>query len=307
MALSTFAAQGADQIYQSGPESLALESWAILAGSISHYSKQVTTVSQGAEPIPMTWTVSGQLTRPINLKGPAAAAPVSFSKEERSRLVPSDPSIPVWQLSYDEIAPSDLAVLFFRGDPAKPSITVLPSRANSHDLVALLREIIPIQAIQDSAQQTAAWLQCLEQSRSEEGRKSSLRSLVRANTPWPKLAHALEHVMAEPVSSPNMRTFVFGIVAFAVMKESFASDQLQAVDFLCREFVAEQNPRTALQFILNLKLLLRFTGQKEGRNARLPLEQRIIGALKRRLSIGRIPPELEEQYRQIQAAHPGTL
>jgi hypothetical protein len=303
MALTGFAAPNADQIYQSGPESLAAESWAIVAGPITHYSKQITSASEGAEPIPLTWTVSGQLAQPIQLKGTVPSHPLVFSREERSPLVPQDPSVPAWQLSYGELAPGDSTVLFFQGDRTKPVITVLPSGADSGDLIALLQAILPIQAIKDPAQQTTTWLQYLEEPHSQdEGRKAALRSLIKAKVAWPKLAAALGRN-----SSPDIRTFVFGIVAYAVMRERFGADQPQAVDFLCREFAVEQNPRIALQYVLTLKLLLRYTAQEEGKHDRLPLEQRIVDALKQRRSMAPLTPELAEQYKQIQAAYPGIL
>jgi hypothetical protein len=105
----------------------------------------------------------------------------------------------------------------------------------------------------------------------------------------------------------TIKPFAFGIVTFGVVSENFYADQEQAVNFLCREFIAERNSRIALQYILSFKLLLRYTLEEPGRASRLPLGRQIIDALKRRAAEVPLSPEITEQYRQIQAAHPGIL
>jgi hypothetical protein len=305
MTLTGFAAQGADQIYQSGPETLAASSWAIAAGTITQYSKQIKSSSGGTDPIPLTWTVTGRLKDPLQLKGEASGNALAFSRDERSLFVPQDNSLPEWQLDYGDIEPGDSVVLFFQGDPASPNITVLPSGADSRDLIDLLHRILPVQSLEDPTLKMAAWLRLLEQHGSpDEVRKAALRSLIRANAAWPKLAGALEKVMAEP--DPGVHTFVFGIVTFAEMNERFGDEQPQALDFLCRQFVSEKSPRIAMQYVLNIKLLLSYTSRKDEKE-RVPLQRRISEALKQRRSQAPLTAELAEQYKQIQAAYAGIL
>ena len=305
MAFSGFAAQGADQIYQSGPESLALEATAIVAGPVSGYTKQVISSSRGTAPIPLTWSISGRIDQVRILKGASIEPGIPFVRQERSLLVPPDTAVPEWYAEYDNLEPGDLAVLFLTGDPANPQTIPLPSGSGPRDLAGLLSEIVPIQAVQDHAAQTDAWLHYLATARSDQGRKAALRSLVSLNVTWAKLAPTVEFLMGG--SGPAMRVFIFGIVAFAVMKEKFGPQQLDATDFLGRQFVGQADPDVALGYVLNLKLLLSFTSQTAGRASRAPLEARIVSALKRRAAAGPLPPELGEQYRQIQASYPGLL
>lgn len=305
MTMTVFAGSAADQIYQSGPESLAVKSWLIVTGRVTHYSKLATSASAGAEPIPLTWVVSGQIEQPVAIKGVAPTSPIPFSTEGRSPIAPANPAIPTWQADYGELMPGETAVLFFQGSSEKPTVTALPAGKDSTALVALLEDIVRIQQ-SAAAEQTAAWLDYLRSTSSDEARKAALRELVRLKTPWSSLAPVLEPQIKDPAASPDFRSFLFGIVTFAVTHEVFAAPRTDAVQFLCREFVATQNPRLLLHYILNLKLLLSYTSQSEGRQGRLPLEKQIVEALNERASIAPLPPELAEQYRQIHATHPAV-
>lgn len=301
--MTVFAGPAADQIYQSGPETLATKSWLIVTGRVAHYSKLVTSASAGAEPIPLTWVVSGQIEQPVAIKGVAPTSPMTFSTEGRSPIAPANPAVPVWQADYGELVPGETAVLFLQGPSENPTVTALPAGKDSTALIALLEDIVRIQQ-SATAEQTAAWQDYLRSARSDEARKAALRELVRLRTPWSSLAPVLEPLVKDPTTNADVRGFIFGIVTFAVIHEVFAAPRTDIVQFLCREFVTTQNPRLLLHYILNLKLLLTYTGQSEGRQGRLPLEQKIIEALNERASIGPLPPELAEQYRQIRATHP---
>jgi hypothetical protein len=306
MLMTGFAAQSADQVYQSGPESLALSSWSIVAGPVSSYTRQVTTSSQGTEPIPLTWSISGRVDQPQVLKGAPVSPGLSFLRPERSIIVPPDPAVPAWQRDYENLDSNDLVVLFFEGDRAQPKITPLPSGKGSRDLVSLIREIVPIQAIQKPDERTDAWLKYLAATGSNEGRKVALRSLLGLQAPWPKLAPPLEFLMGGARVDADMRAYIFGCVTFAVMKEKFGPQQLDATEFLGRQLIAEGNPQITLQYVLNLKLLLRFTSEASQAATRAPLQARIADALKRRAARG-LTPEVSEQYKQIQAAYPGLI
>ena len=147
-------------------------------------------------------------------------------------------------------------------------------------------------------------MRALKNARTDEAQKAALRSLAGFGTPWSTLAPVLEQVVANPATSLDIRGFIFGIVTFQVRQEKFGLQQREAVQFLCREFLAVKDTRLLLGFVLNLKLLLHYTGQSEGRQGRLPIERLIIEALKQRKSMGSMPAEIVEQYQDIEETHP---
>ena len=61
MAISVFGAQGTEQIYQTGPESLAAEAFSIVTGPVSGYATHILSISGGDAPIALTGTVSGRV------------------------------------------------------------------------------------------------------------------------------------------------------------------------------------------------------------------------------------------------------
>src|SRR5262247_686398 len=83
-------ASRADHIYRIGPETLAAESFAVLTGPVSRYSKQTLQMSQpGPDGFPLRWTVSGRLEAPQVIKGrPPSTGVVPFIRQEQSAMLP---------------------------------------------------------------------------------------------------------------------------------------------------------------------------------------------------------------------------
>jgi len=304
MAISVFGAQGTEQIYQTGPESLAAEAFSIVTGPVSGYATHILSISGGDAPIALTWTVSGRVDEVRNLKGGPKVSGITFTRQERSHVIPADPDTPNWRLEYGDLQREDRVVVFFTGDPEHPTIDAIPSGQGARDLASLITDIVPIQAIAGEADQMEAWLRYLAASRSDNGRKAALRVLLSLKVPWPKLNPFVDFLMGGAGVSPQMRGYVFGIVTFAVMKGKFETHDLEAVEFLGRHFVSETNPQTALEFVLNLKTLLNFASQDA---TGTPLASRIADALRRRASGGPLPPAVAGQLREIHAAHPGVF
>jgi hypothetical protein len=292
----------ADDIFRTGLESLALESWAIVAGPIAEYSKQVTSHSQDGS-MALAWKVTGRLAQPFSLKGSIPANLDAFSREEEAFTWSIRPMPPDWQLM-NYLQPNEMAVLFFRGDRSHPSVTVLPGGADPNNLVALLQDIISIQAILDKGQQKKAWLHYLQHAGFDEGRMVALRSLLHLFPTWPDLSPILERMMIASASNSRMKGFLFGIIAFAIMNEKFTDNHIEALDFLCRNFIVEKDSRIALSYILHMKFMLHFTTQEANRQHHLALKHRIVDALKRRAALEPLPPELAEQFKEIRAAYP---
>lgn len=309
MTSSALDTQRADAIYRHGPETLAARAHAIYAGPIARYSKQVTEMSQpGPDGFPLKWVVSGRIEQPAVLKGaPPAGGMAPFIRAEQSGMLPQPPLLAAWERELGDLQPGGEVLLFFQGDPAKPSLTVLPAQAGEAGLAARVREFVALQAQADPARRSAAWLAYLQSTPHDEGRKAALRALLAAPTPdWTALQGALQAVLAAP-SGAALRPYATGIVAFGVMQEQWGTHQADAIDFLCRQFSAIQNADTALNQLLTLKLVLNHLSDEATAAVRRPLQQRVLQCLKQRAAAGPLPPGLAQQYEQLRASHPGQL
>lgn len=302
MSKTAYAATSASEIYQRGLETLVAESRVMVAGRVGHYEKTVTSSSAGAEPIPLTWRVSAQLEQPQAIKGMPPPSPIAFVRAEQSPLLPPAAGMPN-SLEQGDLSADGVAVLFYQGAAESPAL-VLPGGDDSSVRLELLKEIVAIQAMPNAAEQSAAWLACLGRNRSDEARRVALRSLLHLDVAWPILAPAAERLMADPSTDLATRSFLFGIVTFALVHGRFAAQRDDAARFLCQAFLGARDDRLSLQYLLQLKLLLRYADQEDMRQKRLPLRQQIVAALKQRATQGNMSPELQEQYRQIRATHP---
>ena len=306
--------QRADHIYRMGPETLTAHSFAVYAGPVARYSKQVTEPSP-PEPgaVPLTWVVSGRLEQPEVLKGqPPRAGAVPFIRQEQTDEIPPRRAVASWERALGHLQAGADAVLFFEGDPSKPVLTVLPdsrsNRAADPGLAALVRDIVGIQSRPGEAAQISAWLAYLRTARSDDARQAALRSLVASkSTDWPLLQPALQTLLASLPPAAGMRSFVTGIVAFGVMQQRWGTQQPDAVDFLCRQFEATQDDGLAVHQLLTLKLVLNHLSDEATAVQRQPLRQRIFQSLKQRAASGPLAPAVQQQYEQIRAAYPGQV
>ena len=309
MAVEALDASRADHIYRIGPETLAAASFAVVTGPVSRYTKQIVEASQpGPDGFPLRWTVSGRLEPPQIIKGrPPTTDVVPFIRQEQSGMLPQPATVAAWERDLGDLGPADEALLFFLGDPARPSLKVVPSRDPATGLAALVRRAVVIQAMPDPAQRLAAWLAYLAAAPSDEARQASLRALVASGAAWPQLAPALEALAARADVTPGMRAYAAGIVAFGVTNDRWGDRQLEAVDFVCRQFEAAREPWLALHQVLTLKQVLAYTAEGAGDPARVAVRRRIMDALRRRAAAAPLPPELDAQYREIRDSYPGDL
>lgn len=299
----------ADHVYGMGPETLVAQSFAIITGPVSGYSKQIVESSQpGPDGFPLRWVVSGRIARPEVIKGKVASGEaVSFTRPEQSGMLPQPPTLSAWEREQGDLMPADDALLFFLGDPAKPTVKVVPSRDADAGLAALVRRIVRIQALPDPSQRNAAWLAYLQAARSEEAQRASLRQLMANRTAgWAQLQPVLSALLVRSDLSEQIRAFTAGIIAFGVVNGRWREQQLDAVDFVCRQFETAGAPWLALQQMLTLKQLLAYASSDHADPARLQLRQRIVQSLRRRAAAP-LPPELDAQYRQLRDAFPGEL
>jgi hypothetical protein len=293
-----------DDAFVKGPETVVQAASVIVAGPISHGSKQVERYSQpGPNGFPLEWTFTGQLEHPTVLKGERLPEPIQFSKREISVFVPLSDSSPGWERSYGELSPNGRVVLFFgQGQPATMTEAV-PSGSGEQDLITLVRDVVAIQAINKPGVQVRRWMDYVKTTLSDQGRKAALRSLVHSDIQWPEFESVVMSLLENPLYSRDIRAFTFAIIAFSLRQRHWHASTLDAVDRLCKVFADETETRLALQYILSLKVLLRYYDADRDLGPRV--RQKIMSGLASRQSRGLVDdPDLREQYRQI--GHPAT-
>jgi hypothetical protein len=301
-----YATNRADEIYTTGPEIVTAHAEGIIAGPVSAYSREVLSTSEppGPDAIPLQWTVSGRVDNPVALKGPATGS-VSFTRAEGSILIADTLEIPSWERAYGDVHPTGQVVLFLGDDPAKP-LLVVPSGEGELDLLSLVRDVVAIQTRPPGAQ-LDAWLTFLDASKTASGREAALRSLVHMNADWKRVRPGLDRLLANHLLDDRMRAFAVGIVVFGLTKNKWAQDQAPVAEFLGRQLATARSPSLALQYVLQMKLALRYAMEEAARDARAPVRTQIVAALLRNESALSTSPQVAEQYRQIRAAYPGLL
>lgn len=299
-----YGAKRADEIYTVGPETITARATQIVAGLVSVYSKRVLSTSEPSGPtaIPLKWIVSGRVGNPAQLKGSKVGA-VSFTRAEQSVLVPDTGDRQLWELDYGAVCEGGQVVIFLGTDPANPVLRAVPSASEDLDLASLVRDIVAIQSKPGTAK-LDAWLAYLLTAQNDHGREAALRSLVQMDADWKQMRPALDRMMSTSHLSERMSGFAFGIVVFGLMGEKWEQDQISVAEFLTRQFESPRTPKLELQYILSLKLALKFTMEDAARGAREPLRKLIINSLRRAEPIASKMPGVAEQYRQIRATYP---
>lgn len=297
----------ADEIYRSGPENLVAQSSTILAGPISQFAKEVQSRSQGGDDsIPLKWVISGILEKPQILKGEAPAQAIRFSRSEQSLILPRDRSQAAWEQAYGELAP-DGQVVIFLGDKSPESILkVLPSGAGEQNLIRLVKDIVQIQAVADQPERLKRWLSYVDNSPSDIGRKAALRSFIAEGGQWAQLAPILERLLTNSQLSRDFQAFAFGIVAFNVIQEKWGDARDEVLQFLCRRFSEEREPRLAIQYVYSLGLIFNYCDDENFRRQRRVVRQTLERCLEERRSLvaGDSPDRsLEEQYQALRAKY----
>lgn len=306
MAASLFATGRAYETFTSGPETLVAKSPIILVGRVAALSKRVVSTSTPAGPdaIPLKWIVTGRVDNPTALKGSSGSTMVNFSREEQSPFLPPARNGEEWEAEYGDFGEGDSVVLF--GGPQHFPAKALPSGVGERDLASLVRDIVSIETGTKGDRQRA-WLTYLDDARFDESRKSALRALVQMPIEWKALAPALDHFWDRASLSAGVRAFSFGIVVYGLTQERWKADQVSVADFLVRRFEAEENPKLVLQYVLHLKLALKYSLQGHEKGVLEPVPKRIADALRRREPIVSRMPDIAEQYRQIRATYPGLI
>lgn len=305
MAIALFASGRAEEIFIKGPETLVARSTTIVAGPVSNFSKQVLSTSEppGPDAMPLKWVIAGHLDNPTVLKGSAPGS-VSFSFQEQSLLLPPARDREPWEDDYGEFQSGDRVVLF--GGAGKFPTTVLPSGSGDRDLISLVRDIVAIQEGK-KGEPNEAWLSYLNDAPLEEGRKAALRTLVQEHIEWNRLAPRLDGLFLNRSFSDAMRSFSFAILVYGLTRDDWKADQASIADFLARQFESEGKPKLLLQYILSLKLVLKYSTGKDDKISGELVTKRITACLKKKEQSVSGIPEMVEQYRQIRSTYPSLL
>ena len=308
MPMANAIAQQADEIFRTGPETLIAQSSCIVAGSVSNNQKEIVLLAQPeSENDALKWVIKGQLENPRVLKGRAPARIIKFSRSEQSMFLPRDPLAAEWELTYGDLKPKDIAIIFFGGAPSESILKIIPSGYGERDLVTLVNEIIPIQANNNSVQRKQLWLAYLKHTQLDEGRRVALRALIQLPVEWVNLEPVLSPMITNPQAGTTIRSFIFGIVTFAVTENIWGVSNPQAVDFLCQQFSTEKNATLTLSYLLHIKQALSYSYDETTNSMSNYTGQRMLDCLKRRESLGPLEPPIQEQYQQIHASYPGLF
>jgi hypothetical protein len=230
------------------------------------------------------------------------SGPVSFSRSERSFLIPVPPEGPVWEQEFGEITPTGQVVLFRHGEISSDLVEVLPSGSGEQDLVELVKGIVAIQAIPDPIQRRQAWLRFLTNARSDEARRVALRSLAHAGADWSEISPSLKTLFSDPSLSRDIKIFAFGLVTFYVTEGRWTKDSNQAIELLCEAF-AHSDSKLEIQYLQGFKTILSYTAEEPAVESRKPLRRKIMETLEQRESRGVSDPALKEEYRRIHAQY----
>ena len=266
-----------DEMFTTGPETLVAQARGIVAGPVSHYSKEVKEQSQGSAPIPVRWVISGLLEHPETLKGDAPRTSLRFSREEQSPFLPTPEPVPAWEAEYSQWQPDDKAVVFL-GEKAGEIPHVLPSGTGERDLISLVRLIVSIHgAGQSESAQAAAWQRHLLTGAASgaESRRIALRSLMKLTRNWSDVASTLRGVMSG--KDADFRRYAYGIVAYGIVHDKW-SDAAEPAEFLCTPLAKETDAGIAESHLQYVDLVLQFAIREQ----RKALRDQLRGCLKDR-------------------------
>ena len=266
-----------DEMFTTGLETMVANSSAIVAGPVLHYSKNIKEHSEGSDPIPAKWVISGQLERPETLKGDEQIDSLQLTRNEQTPFLPTPVPVPAWESEYSHWQPGDKAVAFLGKKPDE-ILLVVPSGTGDRDLITLVRLIVSNNAM-DSTEQVNAWKKHLNHGVKPigESKQIALRSLMKLTTSWSDIEPTSSAVMRD--GDADLRRFAYGIVAYSIVKEKW-SDATEPVKFLCTQFTNEADTeivKSHREFIN-----LRFANKEDFREKRKTMNNQLRDCLKTR-------------------------
>jgi hypothetical protein len=296
-------ASQAEAIFSQGPETLVQAFYAIVAGAPARSTKKVDQQTTGAEPIPVTWTISGELENPIWLKGKPEArdgrGPFPFHRSERAMFAMTDSSVPDWELELGSVEQAAAVVLFYATRELRDP-KVLPSPRGGPDFVQLVKDIVRIDSIAGPGR-LQDWAAYASSAPSTEGRKAALRSLAASRAPWTLLEPTWLRQLRDPASPSELRTFALLLMVYCVTQHCWPRSQGDVVAIALATFAEERDPSLAFRFTDGL-LMLHDAAQRDPLRFQW-LEERVADVLRKRATLGTADDEhtrsLNEAYQEV--------
>jgi hypothetical protein len=288
-------------IFSQGPETLVESSHAIVVGVPERLVKHVDQQSGGAEPIPVRWTLSGDLEHRAWLKGAPAreARSLSFRRTEIALFALMNSSTPDWELELGSVEQAAAVVLFFATkDLTDPK--VLPSPKEGPDFVQLVKDIVRIESVAEPGR-LQDWTGYASAAPSVEGRKAALRKMAASRAPWTLLESTWLQQIRDPASPAGLRTYAFLLMVHCVTQQCWPGSQDHLVAIALATFAGERDPSLALGYADGL---LNLYDGADREPWRLPgVAKAVADVMQKRETLG--PPQdedaksLNETYQQL--------
>ena len=264
-----------DDMYTFGPETLIARSTTIVTGPVSGFSQRILLTEPRSD-TPLRWEISGEVARPVALKGMLPPPPIHFVRIEQAVFLMHDN--PPWENDYLLWHPGDHVVIFFE-NRTRPEIRVFPSGTGDRDFAALVGRIASVQSIPEPARRFAGWRDELLTGPMAEDKKAAVRALLAFNRPWNEIAPLFRQAIAA-AADPFLRAFVFGAVAYAITRQRWP-DPAGPAEFLSEVLTRETDTEAAVQYVGVLGPLLGFANEEDHRQERSALRERLRAALRR--------------------------
>jgi hypothetical protein len=294
LAMNSFAAERADAIYRTGPETSLAKCSLVVVGRVSGLVREVSAKTAG-EPVPTAWTARGQLVNLRAIKGRLTSDRIAIARNEQAMFAMSHLDEPGWTRAYGELIDGSVAVAFFDGaTPDKPSL-VVPSGTGEEDLRLLLSQIAHADALTDHQARIAVEAGWLTQAASEAERKAALRMLLRDQAPWQRVGTSIQAVWAS--SSPQLRQFFTGAAGFGLIEGIWPASDEHPVAFMCRAFM-DADDRASTGMMLQLKQVLAWAERDGASDAEARIGARIKECYRQRLAKP-LGPELKAYFDRL--------
>jgi hypothetical protein len=296
-AMNAFAKTKADEIFRTGPETLAVRTSVIIAGPATRLRIDVERAMEGETATPLVWITHGVIESGRKLKGTGPQQAIEFARRETSPFAVDERPDPYWLADYGNLVEGGEAVAFLSSAEPPEVALVVPSGSEEQDLEALVIQATRIAELEGGASRRAAQIDWLHSATTDAERRAALRGLVRGRVPWDVLSAELRKLWTG--LDPTMREFVVGLTGFAIKEGIWPKDDVRPVHLICSMFLQEQNPERQPIAMLPLKMLLVWADEEEEREARAGIRNAVVECLRRRRAAGGLSEQLQQLYEQI--------
>ncbi len=295
--MSAFAKSSADDIFRTGPETLAAQTPVVVVGRAAQLGIEVEKAMQGESATPLAWTVRGVIDSGRTLKGKLRNQVIEFARRETSPFAAYEPPVPYWLADYGNLREGgDVVVFVSSAEPLAVSL-VVPSGSGEQNLVALVAQASRIAALEGEESKRAAQLRWLHSAKTDAERRAALRSLVQARIEWNVLSAQLINLWSAWAST--LREFMVGLIGYAIKEGVWPAGDTRPTQFMCRAFLQEQSPERQPIAMLPLKTLLTWTDEDGQQDGRTEIRDAVVDCLRQRRTAGPLGGQLQQQYEQL--------